>query len=195
MIQPVDPGIKFVILMHPWEAYKQRTGTGRLTSLCLEGSEIIIDKTFDQNRRFKKLIDSPNYFPMVLYPGKEAFTAAGFDFENTLKGRRLLVFLIDATWVMARKMMYRSSVLQALPRISFERAYTSRFIIKTQPADYCLSTIESTYYLIKELQECGIGIPHVSVEGLMLVFDELNRFQMECRDHRFLENVQKKGKF
>ncbi|MDA3958661.1 MAG: DTW domain-containing protein [Oceanispirochaeta sp.] len=193
MIQAVDTGIKFVILMHPWEAYKQRTGTGRLTSLSLTDSEIIIDKTFDQNRRFRELLDSQQYHPMVLYPGKDASTAGAYDFKASLQGKKLLVFLIDATWVMARKMMYRSPVLQNLPRLSFDQSYISRFHIKTQPAEYCLSTIESTYYLIKELQACGIGFKDTSIEGLMQVFDELNRFQMECRNQRFSENAQKKG--
>lgn len=191
-IHPVDTGIKFVILMHPWEAYKQRTGTGRLTALSLKDSEIIIDLSFDNNRRFLELIHSDDYHPMVLYPGKEAYTAAGCDFSQAEGNKKLLIFLIDATWVMARKMMHKSLSLQKLPRLSFDRPYTSRFYIKTQPAEHCLSTIESTYYLIRELQDAGLSDPEKSVEGMMRVFDELNRFQMECRNSRFAEN-EKKG--
>jgi len=187
----VDTGVKFVILMHPWEAKKQRTGTGRMTSLSLTDSEIIIDQTFDGNSRFLSLIRSDKYYPMVLYPGKDACTAGSYPFDSVLSGRKILVFLIDATWVLARKMMYRSPVLQKLPKLSFSEAYTSRFHIKTQPAEHCLSTIESTCYLIRELQVCGQCRPEASVEGMMDLFDELNRFQMECRESRFMEN--KKG--
>lgn len=183
-ITPVDPGVKFVFLMHPQEAYQQKTGTGRLASLSLTGSEIIIDKTFDQNRRTQALISDPAYHHMVLYPGEDAHAAESFNFKANLEDRKLLVFLIDATWVMARKMMYRSPGLQALPRLSFSREYRSRFAIKTQPADYCLSTIESSYYLFKELQRAGVCDPEVSGEGLMTVFDRMVRFQMDCRKKR-----------
>jgi len=179
--------------MHPWEAKKQRTGTGRMTSLSLIDSEIIIDKTFDENSRFLYLLQSPEYHPMVLYPGKEAETSASYPFRENLDGKKLLIFLIDATWILAGKMMSRSSTLQHLPRISFERAYRSQFHIKTQPAEYCLSTIESTYYLIRELQDRGVCDPSLSVEGLMELFDDLNRFQMACREKRFVLNATKKG--
>ena len=39
---PINCGIKFVFLMHPKEAKKQRTGTGRLACLCLPESEILM---------------------------------------------------------------------------------------------------------------------------------------------------------
>ena len=41
-ILPFDTEIHFVFLMHPKEAYKQKTGTGRLASLSLKNSEILI---------------------------------------------------------------------------------------------------------------------------------------------------------
>ena len=170
--------------MHPHEAYRQRTGTGRLASLSLLGSEIIIGKSFDDDRRTQELILDPAYYPMVLYPGKMAVPAERFDFTSKSEGRRLLIFLIDATWVMARKMMYRSPGLQVLPRLTFEREYLSRFRIKTQPADYCLSTIESSYYLLKELQQSGVCDPNLNCEGLMNVFDKMVSFQMDCKVKR-----------
>ncbi len=170
--------------MHPREAYRQRTGTGRLASLSLRNSEIVIDRTFDDNRRTRALITDPAYFPMVLYPGKEAHSTGTFNFRGHLKSRTLLIFIIDATWVMARKMMYRSQGLQKLPRLSFTNDYRSKFLIKTQPADYCLSTIESSYYLIKELQKAGVGDSTTDCGGLMRVFDRMVQFQIECRKNR-----------
>ncbi|MBF9014546.1 MULTISPECIES: tRNA-uridine aminocarboxypropyltransferase [unclassified Oceanispirochaeta] len=183
-IHPVDTGVKFVILMHPREAYKQKTGTGRLTSLSLIDSEIIIATQFDDNKRYKELLASDDYYPMVLYPGAEAMNAAECDFSLKGKGRKLLVFLVDATWIMARKMVYKTPSLQTLPRLSFTAAYTSQFHIKRQPAEYCLSTIESTYYLIKELQDAGLSKPGVSVQGLMDVFALMNKIQLDHKKNR-----------
>ena len=183
-ISPIETGVKFVFLMHPHEAKKQRTGTGRLASLSLSESEIIIDESFDNNFRTQKLISNPSFYPMVLYPGNDAYTTESFNFKETLNGRTLLIFLIDATWVEARKMMYRSPGLQCLPKISFSREYRSRFTIKTQPENYCLSTIESSYYLLKELQSTGVCNSAVNGEGLMEVFKKMVDFQIECMDKR-----------
>lgn len=170
--------------MHPHEAYHQRTGTGRLASLSLNDSEIIVDSSFDNNKRTRELILDPKYYSMVLYPGKNACSAEKFDFKHELGERQLLIFLIDGTWEMARKMVYRSPKLLELPSLTFEREYRSEFKIKKQPADYCLSTIESSYYLIKELQKSGICDPAANIEGLMSIFRRMIDFQIGCKAKR-----------
>lgn len=169
-IDTIDPNIKFVVLMHPKEAYKQKTGTGRLTHLTLIDSEIIIDIQFDNNQRTQELLKDPSYYPMVLYPGKEAHYIEAFNFGSELHNKKLLIFLIDATWILARKMMARSLSLQRLPKLSFSREYRSIFEIKKQPADFCLSTIESSYYLIKELQVAGVCEKSTDPEPLITIF-------------------------
>jgi DTW domain-containing protein len=171
--------------MHPHEAVRQRTGTGRLASLCLTGSEIIINKSFDHNSRVLTLLSDPAFYPMMLYPGsagRRADTVDRFHFGTVLEGRTLLIFILDATWTEARKMMHRSLSLQKLPRLSFSRNYRSRFLIKTQPKEHCLSTIESVYYLVKELQEAGGCNPAPDPEGMMRVFDRMVSFQIMCRE-------------
>lgn len=179
-ITPFDPEVKIVFLMHPHEAYKERTGTGRLSSLSILDSEIIIDTSFDNNIRTKELINNKNYYPMVLYPSKNPNYAESYDFKGVLGDRKLLIFIIDASWIMAKKMMFRSPSLQALPKISFSKEYKSQFKFKRQPADYCLSTIESAYYLINELKVSGITPETADSESLMKVFKKMVNFQLEC---------------
>ncbi len=175
--------------MHPVEAYQQKTGTGRLASLSLENSEIIIDKSFDDNPRTQELLSDPLYYPMMLYPGKDVVSAGSEDFKSNIKDRQLLIFLLDATWRQARKMMYMSRSLQKLPRLSFTDDYRSAYKFKTQPAPYCLSTIESAYYLIRELQEADICSREIDAKGLMDVFDSMVRFQIECKRNRLIESA------
>lgn len=179
-ITTIDPGIKFVFLMHPQEAYKQRTGTGRIASLSLLNSEIIIDEKFDSNKRVQHLLQDDNYFSMVLYPDKNAYHAESFNFGKFHDGRKLLIFLIDATWSLAKKMMHRSLSLQQLPKLSFSRGYRSEFKFKKQPKDYCLSTIESSYYLIKELQSSGICNRNINTESLLNPFNVMVKYQIDC---------------
>ncbi len=183
-ISPIDTGVKFVFLMHPHEAKKQRTGTGRLASLSLKNSEIIVDKSFDNNLRTQELIFNSSFYSMLLYPGEDAHRAESFNFKEVMDGRTLLIFLIDGTWREARRMMYLSSSLQILPKLSFSSEYRSKFSIKTQPKDYCLSTIESSYYLFKELQKAEVCDSSLISEGLIEVFEKMVNFQIECKVKR-----------
>lgn len=183
-IHEADTGVKFVILMHPKEAFHQRTGTGRLAQLALQESEIIIGIDFSGNERLNKLLGDPHYYPVMLYPGVDAYTSDSPLLRQQVgKGRRLLVVVVDATWFLAAKMVRLSRNLQLLPKLSFNRGYHSEFTFKHEPAEYCLSTIESCYYLVKELQEGGIAKP-CDVESMMEVFRRMVKHQLDSEAAR-----------
>lgn len=187
-IKPVDSGVKFVFLMHPKEAKHQRTGTGRLSNLTLVDSEILVGLNFTNNERLLELLADPQYFPVMLYPGEEAWTAKTEDFSEILVGKKLLVLVLDATWFCSRKIIEHSPNLLKLPRLSFFGEYRSIFTFKKEPRPECVSTIESCYYLIKELQSTDIVNPKIDAEPLMDIFRRMVRFQLE------MENARVEGK-
>ncbi len=181
--------------MHPKEAYRQRTGTGRLASLSLIDSEIIVGIDFTRNARLAGLLADPSFYPVVLYPGPDAWRAgdAGFAAELRRCGvgaqfasgrKKLVVLVIDATWFCAKKMLRLSPNLLTFPRLSFSGSYRSQFEFKKQPADGCVSTIESCYYLIRELQSAGIAAPETDPEPLLRVFKKMVSFQIESEIRR-----------
>ena len=187
-IEKIETDVHFVFLMHPKEAYHQKTGTGRLAHLTLINSEIIIGIDFTTNPRVKELLSTPDYFPLLLYPDKQAWTANSLNEENlTLKektgNRKLLVFVIDATWFFAKKMLRLSPNIYNLPKISFAGKYLSQFKFKTQPAEECVSTIESCYYLLNELSAAKV-IESVNTEPLMNIFKRMVNFQIESQKQR-----------
>jgi DTW domain-containing protein YfiP len=147
---------KFVFLMHPKEFKDQRTGTGRLTHLCLADSELRMGIGFDEVDVVQALIRDPANFPVLLYPGPTARVLPGGLQAEELAGRRLVVFLLDGTWACVAKMLRLSETLQQLPRIMFPPAEPSRFIIKQQPVVGCLSTLEATHELLFALERAGL---------------------------------------
>lgn len=193
-IEAVDTGVKFVILMHPKEAYRQKTGTGRLTALSLADSEIIVGIDFTDNARLNELIsaqgggegygDGRGQYPVVLYPARDASFTDSPDFRASIGNRRLLVIVVDATWFFAHKMMNLSRNLHGLPKLSFKNEYRSRFEFKEQPNPACLSTIESTYYLVEELKAAGIARADADVSGLMRAFRRMVKYQLDCQQER-----------
>ncbi|OGR42660.1 MAG: hypothetical protein A2X35_01540 [Elusimicrobia bacterium GWA2_61_42] len=178
-LKPFATKMRFVILMHAKEAKRQKTGTARLAKLCLTNAELLIGIDFTRDERVNALIQDPSYIPFVLYPGPKAvnFRTAG---SGLLKqeGKTPLVFVIDGTWACAKRLLNQSQNLHALPRLSFSSSYVSRFTIKKQPKEHCISTIEAIYYLCKEAEEAGYENLHAQNEVLMTVFKRLVEIQV-----------------
>lgn len=170
--------------MHPKEAKKQRTGTGRLASLCLPESEILTGIDFTKNERLISLLKDPSYYPVLLYPGSDAKTATDPSLKENLKDKKLLVIIIDSTWFCSKKMLKYSTNVTSLPKFSFYGRYKSIFTFKHEPSEYCISTIESCYYLIKELKENSLAPSKADPEPLLKVFKKMIQFQLEKENER-----------
>jgi len=174
--------------MHPKEAYRQKTGTGRLAALSLVDAEIIIGIDFTHNQRLNELISGTgagqNFFPVVLYPAKDAYFTDTPSFKKDIGSKKLMVIVVDATWFFALRMVKLSTNLHPLPKLSFTNAYRSQFQFKRQPAPECLSTIESCYYLLEELKSVGIANKKADVSGLMETFHTMVNRQLMCEQSR-----------
>lgn len=182
----IDSGIKFVFLMHPKEAKRQRTGTGNLSHISLKDSEIIVGLDFSKNQRFQSLINDPTYFPVMMYPGPEAWTAKKEGFKEAVGDKTLLVIILDATWFCSKKMIEHNPFLLELPRFSFFGNYTSIFTFKREPKPEYISTIECCYYLIIELQTIDFVSKDIDPKPLMTVFKEMIKLQLTAENERIL---------
>jgi DTW domain-containing protein YfiP len=176
---------KFVILMHPYEFKRVKANTGRLTHLCLADSEIHMGLSFDDNPAVQALISDPQNYPVLLYPGRDAVDVSKLQrsdpqlstLNSQLAQRRLVVFLLDATWRLVRPMLRLSLSLQRLPRIMFSNAAPSRYIIKRQPEPGCLSTLEATHELLVALDRSGLD--HYALpEQLLGLFQRMQEVQI-----------------
>jgi len=175
---PMETRTRIVLLMHPKEHRHQKCTTGRLTCLNLANSEIIPGVRFDDNARFRALADDPGNLAFLLYPGKDALRLDGASFPAfDLAGRRLVVFLVDATWHCARSIVRQSPSLLSLPRIMIEPRAPSRFTIKRQPAPWCLSTLEATHELLLALEAAGLD-EYPDKQRLLAAFDAMQDYQV-----------------
>jgi DTW domain-containing protein len=176
-----------VLLMHPKEYRKQKTGTGRMACLNLANSEIIPGIAFDEHPRVRELLDDPGNFGALLYPGHGAVNLSSPDFAGgpggerfsaQLGGRRLIVFLIDSTWRCSHAVLRESPGLLRLPRLEFQPRELSRWVIKRQPHDYCLSTIESIHELLCALETAGLD-SYPDKRRLLAAFAAMQDYQIE----------------
>lgn len=164
---------------------------------------------FSKDERLQTLLTDGRYLPLLLYPGENAITAAtlagalasggAFTGASSSAGTSAsasggaasagatkipLVIVIDATWFCARKVIEHSQFLLELPRISFAGDYRSIFTFKREPRPEYISTIESCYYLIREMQDANLVAPQINAEPLMTAFKEMVRQQLQAENDR-----------
>lgn len=180
-LKPFNTRSHFCLLMHPKEAKKERVGTGRRAHLNLKNSSIIVDQTFDENKQVKSLLSSSVYFPMLLYPGETSLNISQTDISVHIPANKTpLFFILDGTWPCAKSMMRDSSCLHDLSRVSFDSKHQSHFKIKQQPSKFCLSTIESIYYLLQGLKQWRVEQLEGEEEILLDSLQDLVEFQIRC---------------
>ena len=131
------------------------------------------------------------YFPMLLYPGKDAINISESGaLSGFLRDRQLLVILLDATWRNARKMFNRSLTLQKLPRLGITPEKKSRYLIKRQPHDWCLSTIEAAHELMTALENAGLDI-YAQPNQMLDLFARMQQHQISCMQDPTQQNYRR----
>ena len=153
-VAPISPPLKIVILMHPLEE-RHPVGTGRMAHQCLKNSEMMVGIDFQDHTRLAQLIDDPQYFPLLLFPGPQSVNLSQHEpaQQKTFvpDGKIPLVILLDGTWHLAKKILHMTRKLQILPRICFSLNKLSGFIVRKQPHPHCFSTIEAIHEVLELL--------------------------------------------
>ncbi len=193
-ISPFQTKTRFIILMHPKEYRKEKGGTGLMTKLQLENSEIIIGVDFTNNKRVNEILTKETSCSFLLYPGKDNFNLSIRKSSeiNSFMGDTPHIFILDGTWPCARKMLKLSKNLQKLKRVSFDNKIKSKFIIKQQPEALCLSTIESVYTVLNLLKEGDLE--QCETKGFLIPFEKMIEYQLEyilnpdCKHYRATAN-------
>jgi len=177
---PIQTNTRFIILMHPKEYKKEKNGTGHMTNLQLDNSEIIVGVDFTNHDRVNEILADETNSSFLLYPGIDNFNL------STSKGSEIIpfmganphIFILDGTWPCARKMLKLSKNLQQLQRVSFDNKIKSKFVIKQQPESLCLSTIESVYTVLNLLKEGDVE--QCDTTDFLFPFEKMIEFQLEC---------------
>ncbi len=178
-IKRIKTKTKFVILMHPKEFRKTKNGTGHFTNLSLPNSEIHIGIDFTNHKRVNEIIENKNINSYVLYPGLDSIDLNTKPIGTNKKEN--VIFIIDSTWPCSKKMLRLSKNLETLPKVSFQYTKKSDFKIKTQPNQYCLSTIESTLCVLKLLNKHNLeDISNKEFDNFLQPFSKMVEYQINC---------------
>ncbi len=132
---PVPSRTRVVFLQHPRES-RVPVSTCRMAHLSLPNSSMHVAWSPDADPDIVEQVSGPDTY--ILFPSEHATDLA----DLTDMPRTLVV--VDGTWSNAKKFVRRSPLLRALPHVICHPDFTSRYRIRREPADHCLSTIEAT---------------------------------------------------
>ncbi len=191
LLRPFESKPEFVILIHRDEILKS-VATGRMSHLSLTNSLFFKGTDFTHHEGVNKIIHDPNIFPVLLYPSFGATNLSELSSEKRSaffpSDKRLVLFIIDATWGVSKRMRRLSQNLASLPAVCFTPPSKSRFIVRRQPHPKCYSTIESIHHIIELFNEGGetrhrnlIDILDVMVAQQLFFENETRQRRRACR--------------
>ena len=168
--------------MHPKEAHKEGSGTGRLCHLVLQNSRFLIGVDFSDDQRVNALIADPDFRSVLLFPRAGAIDLSheGYQALGHRPTEPLQIFVIDGTWHLAGKIVRLSENLRSLPAVKFSPRRASKFRVKKQPRAECLSTLESIHLLLELGLEQGVEMVDGEIGQLPEIFEQLVAFQSQA---------------
>lgn len=107
---------------------------------------------------------------LLLYPTKNAIPIDEVDISDG----PFNVVLLDGTWPQAKAIFTRSPALQGLRQVKLVGSDISHYVIRTQPAEGCLSTLETAASALATLEQD----PRIK-EQLVQPLIQLCQFQLD----------------
>jgi DTW domain-containing protein YfiP len=139
---------RVLMLQHPRER-KVGVGTARLAHLALPNSDLRVGLDFAADPAVQAALapGAPSY---VLFPRMDAIPLGELPRE-----RPITLVVIDGTWWQARKLLKLNPAVAALPAVAFTPRRPSGYLIRRQPAEFCVSTIEALAEALEVLEPPG----------------------------------------
>jgi len=150
----IDIKTKVHILQHPKENSTRLLTTVPLLQECLprDRCTIYVGKKFSE-RRFPELrsICASNRC-VLLYPTPDAIELSDLSCEQTGDGSPLHLIVIDGTWREAKSMYFHNTFLHTMKKVKLSGKWKSEFVIRTQPFNECLCTMEAVAIALGQLE-------------------------------------------
>lgn len=150
---PLCPKSTIILLQHPAEE-KRCLKTSTMLYLGLEPGKCLIfkGKRFpNHNGELESILSSSN--TLLLYPSPSAMDIRELSYSNN---NSFNIVLIDGTWPQAKAIYTGSPSLHKLKQIKLLTSEVSDYIIRTQPTDGCLSTVETAAITLSILENDNI---------------------------------------
>lgn len=200
---PFETEARLLVLIHPKET-RRACGTVPLLRLCLRNLGVISGASFGETMeeapeellqelflpgrplelRQPTFLVAPGPSARVLRRrpgcgegGAEAPAAEAPSQQPSVLGKSCTLVFVDATWRLAKQMVFRTPWLQNLPRVCLEPEEESRYAFRRQPARDCVSTLEAVGECLLAL-ESDVAKAEEAHASLRALFDAMVAHQV-----------------
>lgn len=167
---------RILLLQHPRERH-MAIGTARMAHRALPSSRLRVGLDFAGDPEMQAVLaDSPATY--VLFPGPEALPV-----QQLPRDRSITLVVLDGTWWQARKLLKLNPAIARLPRVAFRPRKPSAYVIRREPADFCVSTIEALAEVLGVLEPEGGRFERL-LDPFHAMVERQRWFQAEVRSRR-----------
>ncbi|XP_060790937.1 tRNA-uridine aminocarboxypropyltransferase 2 [Neoarius graeffei] len=139
--EPLDVSTCLYIVQHPAEESRVLRTVPLLAACLPKGKcKVLIGRRFNEERHAELAAVCRDAHTLVLYPGSDAENLEDMDVDFTMTPHS--VILIDGTWSQAKDMFLRNALFRLPRQVQLNSAPSSQYVIRTQPTNMCLSTLE-----------------------------------------------------
>jgi len=170
---------RVLLFQHPRE-HRVAIGTARMAHRALPNSRLRVGLDFAEDPGVLAAVaDRPSTY--VLFPGPGALSI-----EHLPRDRPITLIVIDGTWSQARKLLRLNPLIASLPRVAFRPTKPSAYVIRREPADTCVSTIEALAEVLAAVEPDGARFARL-LDPFHAMVERQRWFEAEVRfsRHRF----------
>jgi DTW domain-containing protein YfiP len=167
---------RVLLLQHPRER-RMAIGTARMAHLSLPNSSLRVATDFSADPEVVEALAGRSTY--VLFPGAQAL-----DIATVPREPPATLIVVDGTWWQARKLLKLNPALAAAPRVAFTPRRPSRYLIRRQPAEFCVSTIEALAEVLEVLEATGPDSFATLLDPFHAMVAKQRWFQTQVKSHR-----------
>ncbi|XP_028829859.1 DTW domain-containing protein 2 [Denticeps clupeoides] len=188
---PLDVSTTLYIVQHPAEESRVLR-TVPLLAACLAPGKcrVLVGRRFSEEKNPELAAVCRDSRTLILYPGSGAqnLEELNEDFSKTEHN----VIIIDGTWSQAKDMFLRNSLLHLPKQVQLNSAPSSQYVIRTQPTNMCLSTLECAAVTLSIMEK-----KQTIIEVLLRPLQALCSFQLQhgAQVHHSKEHLLKNGMY
>ncbi|XP_017490015.1 PREDICTED: DTW domain-containing protein 2-like [Rhagoletis zephyria] len=157
---PIPLRNHLIMLQHPNEV-KRCLRTTKIIELSLPPSHYHLyrAKRFTPKRfpDLFALLDSGERENILLFPSPTAVPLASLppipEKTGSKSATAYNIVVLDGTWSQAKVMFNSNATLRSMRSVALDNTAPSRYVIRTQPTETCLSTVEAVALLLAHLEE------------------------------------------
>nr|XP_046231291.1 cardiomyopathy-associated protein 5-like [Scatophagus argus] len=191
--QPLEVSTCLYIVQHPAEESRVLRTVPLLAACLPQGKcNVIVGRRFNEEKHPELAAVCRDSRTLILYPGPKSQNLEELVQYQEVGTVEHNVIIIDGTWSQAKNMFLKNSLLHLPKQVQLNRSLSSQYVIRTQPSNICLSTLECAAVALSILEQND----HIQ-EVLLRPLRALCSFQLQhgAQIHHSKEHLLKNGMY